>query len=77
MFSVRFQPEQIPLFLPDAAALCDVISHLSSVTVTVQRGKVPVWFGKANGIKDGRQDAAEPGRSVFTKGEIQLHAENK
>lgn len=41
-FSVRFQSEQIPLFLLDADCLCNIISHFSSVTLTLQRVKVPM-----------------------------------
>lgn len=71
MFSIRLQPEQIPLFLP-AAVLSGMSLHTSAV-----QGEGAVWFGKANGTKGGSQGAAGPGHSVFTKGKIQLHAENK
>lgn len=76
MFSIRFQPEQIPLFLPAAAALWDVTAHLSCASVAVQ-GEGAMWFGKASVTKGGSKGAAGPGHSVFTKGKIQLHAENK
>lgn len=45
MFSIRLQPEQIPLFLP-AAVLSGMSLHTSAVPAGLCKGKGPCGLGK-------------------------------